>query len=459
MLDGTDNQHKWQLPFIDDRWGPGSSREDSPPQFGSGVNHLGNRLLKAGQPFLDVRFRDHQRRSETHHVGPCDQRHQPLIDGGQQEIAGASLVVFVQHGAQQQALTTHFAKATVLGIDGFEAVSEQLFALLDTAQHFRGVDYVEHCLGDGAGQRVAAVGRAVSAHFQVGGDLGGGQHGADGEAAAKGLGAGQDVRRHAQAHIGVELTGTTDTGLHLIVNQQCIVLVAQLAHPFGKFVGGTNDATLTLQRLHHHGAGIVGDDGCQLFQIVVGHMGDVGRLGTETVGVGGLATHAHGKEGTTVETLMEGDDLGLVGTKLLDGVTTGQLEGRLVGLGTGVAEVDLVGKRGGDQLLGQTQGRLVGHHVGEMPQLLALGFQGVDQLGMTMTQAIDRDTAGKVDIFTAFLIPDTRPLTTHRDDLGRRIVGNHHFIKHFTCHCQQLWHIALLRTGSRIIHRPKVKSV
>ena len=82
-----------------------------------------------------------------------------------------------------------------------------------------------------------------------------------------------------------------------------------------------------LQRLHHHGTGIVGDDGGQLFQVVVGHVGDVGRLGTETIGVGSLATDAHGEEGTAVEALVEGDDLGLVGPELLDGVAAGQLEG------------------------------------------------------------------------------------------------------------------------------------
>ncbi|MNF77315.1 hypothetical protein D3C84_594560 [compost metagenome] len=185
------------------------------------------------------------------------------------------------------------------------------------------------------------------------------------------------------------------------------MLVAQLAHPFGKFVGGTNDATLTLQRLHHHGTGIVGDDRGQLGQIVVGDMGDVGGLGTEAVRVGSLAADADGEEGAAVEALMEGDDLGLVGTELLDGVTTGQLERRFVRFGAGVAEIDLLGKGGGDQLLGQTQGRLVGHHVGEVPQLLALGFQGFDQLGMAMAQAIDRDPAREVDILAAFLIPDT----------------------------------------------------
>ena len=136
-------------------------------------------------------------------------------------------------------------------------------------------------------------------------------------------------------------------------------------------------------------------------------MGDVGGFRAETVGVGRLAADADGEEGTTVEALVEGDDLGLVGTELVDGVAAGQLEGGFVCFGTGVAEIDLLGEGGVNQLLGQAQGRLVGHHVGEVPQLLTLGFQGLDQLGMAMTEAIDRDPAREVDILAAFLIPDT----------------------------------------------------
>ena len=93
--------------------------------------------------------------------------------------------------------------------------------------------------------------------------------------------------------------------------------------------------------------------------------------------------------------------------ELLDGVAAGQLEGRFVRFGTGVAEIDLLGEGGGDQFLGQAQGRLVGHHVGEVPQLLTLGFQGLDQFGMAMAQAIDRDPAREIHILAAFLIPDT----------------------------------------------------
>jgi hypothetical protein len=42
---------------------------------------------------------------------------------------------------------------------------------VDAGQHFRGVDHVDHRSGDGARQRVAAVGGAVGADDQVLGQL------------------------------------------------------------------------------------------------------------------------------------------------------------------------------------------------------------------------------------------------------------------------------------------------
>ena len=48
------------------------------------------------------------------------------------------------------------------------------------------------------------------------GDLMGGQHGADREAAAERFGAGQNIRRHTVMHIGEQRSGTPHTALHFI---------------------------------------------------------------------------------------------------------------------------------------------------------------------------------------------------------------------------------------------------
>ena len=48
------------------------------------------------------------------------------------------------------------------------------------------------------------------------GDLVGGQHGADREAAAQRFGAGQNIRGHAVVQLGEQRSGTPHTALHFI---------------------------------------------------------------------------------------------------------------------------------------------------------------------------------------------------------------------------------------------------
>jgi hypothetical protein len=116
------------------------------------------------------------------------------------------------------------------------------------------------------------------------------------------------------------------------------------------------------------------------------------------------------------------------------GDATGQLEGGLVGFGAGVAEEHALGKGGVDQLVRQAQGRLVGEHVGDVPQLVGLLGQRLDQRRVAVAQYVDRDAAGEVDQLATRLVPDAGTLATHRNEGGRRIVGNHDLVEIGTLH-------------------------
>ena len=126
-----------------------------------------------------------------------------------------------------------------------------------------------------------------------------------------------------------------------------------------------------------------------------------------------------------MEGLTEGNDLVLVGPVLVMGPTTRQLQRGLVGLATGRAQIDLVGEGTLGQLPGQLQCRLVGVDVGQVPQLVGLGLEGLDQDRVAVTQRVHRDAAGEVDVLAAFLIPQTAAFAAHRDDLLRSVVGHH----------------------------------
>lgn len=101
-----------------------------------------------------------------------------------------------------------------------------------------------------------------------------------------------------------------------------------------------------------------------------------------------------------------------------------ELERGLVGLGAGVAEEHALGEGGIDQLVGQAQGRLVGEHVGDVPQGVGLLGQRLDQCRMAVTEGVDGDAAGEVDQLATALIPDSRTQATHRNKGGRGIVGD-----------------------------------
>ncbi len=51
--------------------------------------------------------------------------------------------------------------------------------------------------------------------------------------------------------VGEERAGASDSGLHLVEDQQKAVVVAKLAHGFKEIPGGHADATLALNRLDH----------------------------------------------------------------------------------------------------------------------------------------------------------------------------------------------------------------
>ena len=101
-------------------------------------------------------------------------------------------------------------------------------ALSDAGEDFRGVDDRQQLAGHRPGQRVAAVGGAVGTDGHHAGAGLCRQQRADRETAAQRFGGGQHIGRHAVVHIGIQLAGAPDPGLHFIENQQGVVLVAKL---------------------------------------------------------------------------------------------------------------------------------------------------------------------------------------------------------------------------------------
>ena len=230
-------------------------------------------------------------------------------------------------------------------------------------------------------------------------------------------------------HVGEQLATTAHAALHFIEHQQRIVRIAQRAGAFQVGLLGRQHATLALNRLQHHGAGLVGNGGFQRLQIVVRHMGDALNLRPETVGVLRLTADADGEQGTTMETVGSRDDLVLVRAKTVMSDAPRQLERSLVGLGAGVAEEHALGKGRLDQFLAQAQGRLVGEHVGDVPEDVGLLGQRGDQRRVAVAEHVNGDTAGEIDQLATALIPDSRTQAAHGDEGSRGVVGDHELVE------------------------------
>ena len=273
------------------------------------------------------------------------------------------------------------------------------------------------------------------------GDLVGGQHGADREAAAQRFGAGQNIRGHAVVHIGEQRSGTPHTTLYFIKDEQRLVLIAQLAQSLQESRRGRRHAAFALNRLHHHRAGVVIHHRFYRLQIVEGNMDNIRRFWAETIGILRLTADGNGKQGAAMKGIMESDDFGFIRAMAGHRIVTRQLKGRFIGFGAGVHKHHALGEGSLDKFTSQTQRRLIGKDVAGVPQRFALLMQRRHQRRMAMAKRRHRDTAGEIDILFPLLIPDAAAFPLHRDEFCRCINWQNNFIecgagdcRLFSCH-------------------------
>ena len=283
------------------------------------------------------------------------------------------------------------------------------------------VDDLQDLQCDGGGQRIAAVGRAVAAHAQVLGDLGGGEHRTDRVAVAQRLGRRQHVRLDVHLLVGEQRAGAAHARLDFVEDQQRAGLVAQLAQRFQVVRVARNDAALALDRLDDHGRDIIGNRGARGLDVVVRDVTQFRWQRLEAFGVFRLATDRHGKQRAAVERGQARDDARLVRTEFGMRVFTGELERRFVGFGARVAEERALGERRFGQGTGQAQHRLVGVAVAEVPEGVELFGQRFVHFRMGMAQRGDGDARGEVQILLAFLVPQVQARCAHRHHGGRGV--------------------------------------
>lgn len=184
-----------------------------------------------------------------------------------------------------------------------EALPEEAAKTISAFDEPLVADDLQRADGDGAAERVAAVGGAVGAGLDGQHDVAGAEDAGDGvHAAGEGLAEEDEVGLDAGGVlVAEELAGAGDAGLDLVADEQDVVFGAQGARVGEVAGGGDDDAGFALDRLDEEGggAGAVGvEGGGEGGDVVVwepafgGGAGgtDVGKVGAVVVagfGVGG----------------------------------------------------------------------------------------------------------------------------------------------------------------------------
>ena len=108
-----------------------------------------------------------------------------------------------------------------------------------------------------------------------------------------------------------------------------------------------------------------------------------------------------------METARQGNDIRRVAAGYLSGIAAGELDGRLVSLGSGVAEKGLGKMCGGNQQLGKLNLRFLIEEVADVPELAGLLGQRADNFVIAVAEAAHGDTGEKVNVFFAVAVPET----------------------------------------------------
>ena len=263
------------------------------------------------------------------------------------------------------------------------------------------VHAVHHHVGTSADHRVAAKGGAVGAGTHAAGDLFAQQHGTDGQTAAQALGQGNDVRLEVVVLAAQEGAGAAHAGLHLVHDEDQVLLVTELAHSLHIIGVQRHDAALALDEFQHDGAGVAVHQLLQRLDIPRRGVQEPLIEGAEIVVEHLLTGGGQGGDGAAMEAVDQGDDRGAVLAVVVHAVLAGGLDGALVGLGAGVAEEHLAHAGALAQLLGQLAAGGGVVQVGGVLQFVGLLGHGFRPGQVTVAQAVDADAAGEVQILLA----------------------------------------------------------
>ena len=260
--------------------------------------------------------------------------------------------------------------------------------------------------------------------------------GADGKAAAEGLGHREAVGEELIAAGGVfedalktlEAPAAEVTALHGVDEEEKFLLIAELPEAEEVFRGRGGDAAFALYAFNQYGGGGGGKGFARRIEIVEGNMPEAGNQRLETFLHFLLTGGGDAGEGAPVKGVFRGENLkaAFVMAKLAR-----EFVETFVGLGAGIAEEDLAGCKMLDDALGEASLRLVVIEIGDVQEFLRLLGEGGGDFRMRVAEGAHGDAAAEVEVAPAIHIPDVAARATGEREIKARVGGQDVFREQF----------------------------
>ena len=212
--------------------------------------------VKIRRADVHLRLADRQRRRHPDARDAALQDQQAALEARPLDLLG--VLGGVELDAQHQALAADVADEAVEAADQRPEPGERLLATRGGVVDQAAFEQVDRHEAGGAGDRVAAVGRAVRAGTPRLHEVGPRDHRGQRHAAGDALGGQHDVGLDAPVLDRPHLPGPTRARLDLVGDEQDAVAVAQLAETLEEAVLGDDVAALALDRLDDDGRHLLG---------------------------------------------------------------------------------------------------------------------------------------------------------------------------------------------------------
>jgi len=250
------------------------------------------------------------------------------------------------------------------------------------------------------------------------------QAGTDGKPSAQSLGRGDHIRFNPILFIAVKGPGPADAGLHLVDHQQDILSLAEGGGFPHELLFQRHDSALALNQFDQHGAGIFSNTGKQALKVVGPGVGKAFGEGPEMLMKHVLAGSRQGRHRSSMKGVHQRDDLCPLFAVFIGAVFSGQLNSAFIGLGSGIAE-----KHPAKACQAAQLGCQAGLHRGivQVAHVLNRACLFSDRAHpavVAVAQAVNADTAGKVNIFLSLGVHRDSSLSVNQRH-GKPPVGRH----------------------------------